>query len=81
MLFSEQAISYKLGCGTVRVELKLRFTGYRLRFTVSGYDLKNILLQKYLNFFIKNFCYGVIKALMFPAPKEHLRERPLQNIV
>ena len=25
---------YFLGCGTVRVALKLRFTGYRLRFTV-----------------------------------------------
>ena len=29
-----------LGCGTVRVELKFRFTGYRLPFTVSRYGLK-----------------------------------------
>ena len=35
-----KAHPYKLGCGTVRVELKLRFTGYRLRFTVSMYGLK-----------------------------------------
>ena len=35
----ENIALYFLGCGTVRVELKLRFTGYRLRFTVSWYGL------------------------------------------
>ena len=38
-----------LGCGTVRVELKLRFTGYRLRFTVSGYGLKTPVELPYIS--------------------------------
>ena len=41
---------YKLGCGTVRVELKLRSTGYRLRFTVSGYGLKNTFASEVFKF-------------------------------
>ena len=38
--FSVALKNDRLGRGTVRVELKLRFTGYRLRFTVSKYGLK-----------------------------------------
>ena len=40
----------ELGCGTVRVELKLRFTGYRLRFTVSGYGLKSTFASEVFKF-------------------------------
>ena len=40
----------KLGCGTVRFELKLRFTGYRLRFTVLAYGLKNTFASEVFKF-------------------------------
>ena len=39
-MWIEKKSHYNLRCGTVQVELKLRFTGYRLRFTLSGYGLK-----------------------------------------
>ena len=50
----------QLGCGTVRVESKLRFTGYRLRFTVSGYGLKNTFASEVFKFLHQksfSWCY------------------------
>ena len=58
---------HQLGCGTVRVELKLRFTGYRLPFTVSRYGLKKKhVCFKYLNFLIKNLCYECLSISSLP---------------
>ena len=67
------------GCGTVRVELKLRFTGYRLRFTVLGYGLKNTFASEVFTLFHRKSLLCCFQS-MFLAPKQHLRERPLQII-
>ena len=68
---------HQLGCGTVRVELKLRFTGYRLPFTVSRYGLKKKtrLLQIFKFPHQKSLLRMPIN--IFLAPKWQMRERPL----
>ena len=49
-LSTSNITSNRLGCGTVRFELKLRFTGYRLRFTVLAYGLKNTFASEVFKF-------------------------------
>ena len=67
---------YLLGCGTVRVELKLRFTGYRLRFTVSGYGLKNTFASEVYKFLHQKSLLWCHQSTHVSCPKRAFEGTP-----
>ena len=72
-------IDYKLGCGIVRVELKLRFTGCRLRFTVSGYGLKNTFASEVFKFLHQKSLLWCYQSTHVSCPKIAFEGTPSAN--
>ena len=68
-----------LGCGTVRVELKLRFTGYRLRFTVLGYGLKNTFASEVFKFLHQKSLLWCFQSTHVSCPKIAFEGTPSAN--
>ena len=72
-------IMHPLGCGTVRVELKLRFTGSRLRFTVSGYGLKNTFASEVFKFLHQKSLLWCYQSTHVSCPKIAFEGTPSAN--
>ena len=70
---------HRLGCGTVRVELKLRFTGYRLRFTVLGYGLKNTFALEVFKFLHQKSLLWCFQSTHVSCPKIAFEGTPSAN--
>ena len=68
-----------LGCGTVRVELKLRFTGCRLRFTVLGYGLKNTFASEVFKFLHQKSLLWSYQSTNVSCPKIAFEGTPCAN--
>ena len=70
---------YHLGCGTVRVELKLRFTGYRPRFTVLGYGSKNTFASEVFKFLHQKSLLWCFQSTHVSCPKIAFEGTPSAN--
>ena len=68
-----------LGCGTVRVELKLRFTGYRPRFTVLGYGSKNTFASEVFKFLHQKSLLWCFQSTHVSCPKIAFEGTPSTN--
>ena len=82
LFYTKHTLEYRrdtLGCGTVRVELKLRFTGCRLRFTVSGYGLKNTFASEVFKFLHQKSLLWSYQSTNVSCPKIAFEGTPCAN--